>query len=393
MLLNSGRKKKMKISQTLRKPANWQDFESLCLLLWRAEWKSDDIKKNGRNGQAQKGVDICGHREGENEYSGIQCKCKPGNKALTTDEIDEEIDNAKAFKPALRRLIFATTADKDAPIEEYIRIKDDENRKNGLFSIDIKSWQDIIDLLELNKSVLHTYLDIVAEDYAVAITFEDGSEETIIHPQYSRIYYMEPAPREEPKKTVVKDNTSLNIALGGWTEQLKSIAAMADQFKPPVVAQAKIIRGTIKTNHSYCPLKFQVVNQGKAPIDDYKIIFHFENENVRFVKDNVEKKTSFPELISFTGIRNVFLENGAGVTMYGNSIIPGDDASSDDFFVRLPYDVAAVNIKWKLLSRQYSCEGSLKLSSDRGFVDLVKYDKEKAGKTYICDYIEEEDII
>lgn len=134
----------MKISQTLRKPANWQDFESLCLL-WREEWRSDDIKKNGRNGQSQKGVDICGHREGENEYSGIQCICKSGNKALTTDEIDEEIDeeidNAIEFKPALKRLIFATTADKDAPIEEYVRIKDDENRKKGLFSIDIKSWQ------------------------------------------------------------------------------------------------------------------------------------------------------------------------------------------------------------------------------------------------------------
>ena len=106
----------MKISQTLRKPANWQDFESLCLLLWREEWRSEDIKKNGRNGQAQNGVDICGHRDGENEYSGIQCKCKPGNKALTTDEIDVEIENAKAFRPELKRLVFATTADKEAAI-------------------------------------------------------------------------------------------------------------------------------------------------------------------------------------------------------------------------------------------------------------------------------------
>lgn len=382
----------MKISQTLRKPANWQDFESLCLILWRAEWKSEDIKKHGRNGQAQKGVDICGHREGENEYSGIQCKCKPGNKPLTTDEIDDEINNARAFNPALRRLIFATTADKDATIEEYVRIKDDENRKNGLFSIDIKSWQDIIDLLELNKPVLYTYLDIVAEDYAVAITFEDGNLEKIVHPQYARIYYMEPAPKVEPKKTVKQENIALGTALGSWSAQLKSIAAMAERFSPPVVAQAKIKRGTIKTNYSYCPLKFLVVNQGKSPIDDYKIVFHFENENVRFVKDNVEKKTSFSDLISFTGIRNVSLENGSGVTMYGNSIIPGDDASSDDFFVRLPYDVADVTVKWKLLSRQYSCEGTLKMSSDRGFVDMVKYDKEKAGKTYISDYIEEEDI-
>lgn len=380
----------MKISQTLRKPANWQDFESLCLLLWRAEWKSDDLKKNGRNGQAQNGVDICGHRDGENEYSGIQCKCKPGNKPLTTDEIDEEVNNAKAFKPALRRLIFATTADKDAPIEEYVRIKDDENRKNSLFSIDIKSWQDIIDLLEMNKPVLHTYLDIVAEDYAVAITFEDGGGETIIHPQYSSIYYMEPAPKVESPKTVGTDNSALNVAVGGWVSQLKQITAMAEQFNPPVMA--KLSRGTIKTNHSYCPLKFNVINQGKAPIDDYKIVFHFENDGVRFVRDNVERKTSFPDMLTFSGIPNVSLENGEGVTMYGNSIIPGDSASSDDFFVRLPSNDLEVNIKWKLLSRQYSCEGTLKLLSDREFVEDVKYDKEKAGKTYISDYIEVEDI-
>ena len=190
----------MRISQTLRKPANWQDFESLCLLLWREEWKSDDIKKNGRNGQSQKGVDICGHRDGEDEYSGIQCKCKVGNKALTTDEIDEEIDNAMEFKPALKRLIFATTADKDAPVEEYVRIKDDENRKKGLFRIDIKSWQDIVDMLERNKSVLNTYLDIVAEDFAVVVTFEDGNEGTSIHPQFSKVYYLEPTPKKEQQK-------------------------------------------------------------------------------------------------------------------------------------------------------------------------------------------------
>lgn len=180
----------MKISQTLRKHANWQDFESLCLLLWREEWKSEDVKKNGRNGQAQKGVDICGHRDGENDYSGIQCKCKPGNKALTQADIDEEIDNAKEFKPALKRLVFATTADKDVAIEEYVRIKDDENRKAGKFTIDIKSWQDIVDMLERNTLVLNTYLDIVADDFAASVSFGDGSQEFTIRPKfYANLLY------------------------------------------------------------------------------------------------------------------------------------------------------------------------------------------------------------
>lgn len=382
----------MKISQTLRKPANWQDFESLCLLLWREEWRSDDIKKNGRNGQSQKGVDICGHREGENEYSGIQCKCKPGNKALTTDEIDDEIDNAIEFKPALKRLIFATTADKDAPIEEYVRIKDDENRKKGLFSIDIKSWQDIVDMLERNKPVLNTYLDIVAEDFAVAVTFDDGSEEKIIRPQYSRTYYMEPAPKREAPKIENKNDIPLGVAVGGWADQLKRISELAERFNPPVLAKVKVVRGTIKTNRAYCPLKFLVVNQGRSPIDDYKLFFKFDNENVKFVKDNVEKKMSFPE-ISFAGVSNIYLEDGSGITMYGTSIIPGDNSSSDDFFVHLPYDVQEVEITWKLLSRYFSCEGKLKVVVEKEWMEDVKYDKEKAGETYIGDYIKVEEIV
>ena len=379
----------MKISQTLRKPENWQDFESLCLLLWREEWKSEDIKKNGRNGQAQKGVDICGHRDGENEYSGIQCKCKPGNKVLTTNEIDNEIDNAQAFKPALKRLVFATTSDKDDALEEYVRIKDEENRKNGLFTIDIKSWQDIVDMLERNKLVLNTYMDIVADDYAVTITFDDGRDEKVIRPKWSRVYYMEPIPKEEPVEAAPKPN--YNVLFGGVVSQLQHIAELADTFNRPVMATAKIVKGTMKTNHTYCHLRFMVVNQGRTPIDDYKIIFHFNNQDVRFVYDNVEKKMSFPEL-NYNLMRDTTLEDGQGVTMYGKSIIPGDDVMSDDFYIHLPNEAEEVNIYWRLLSRHYSEEGKLRLMVEKEYEEEVEYDKNKAGKTFVRDYIEIEDI-
>ena len=379
----------MKISQTLRKPENWQDFESLCLLLWREEWKSEDIKKNGRNGQAQNGVDICGHRDGENEYSGIQCKCKPGNKALTTNEIDNEIDNAKAFKPALKRLVFATTSDKDAALEEHVRIKDDENRKNGLFTIDIKSWQDIVDMLERNKLVLNTYMDIVADDYAVTITFDDGRDEKVIRPKWSRVYYMEPTPKEEPVEAAPKPN--YNVLFGGVVSQLQHIAELADTFNRPVMATAKIVKGTMKTNHTYCHLRFMVVNQGRTPIDDYKIIFHFNNQDVRFVYDNVEKQMSFPE-INYNLMRDITLEDGQGVTMYGKSIIPGDYVMSDDFYIHLPNETEEVNIYWRLLSRHYSEEGKLRLMVEKEYKEEVEYDKNKAGRTFVRDYIEIEDI-
>ena len=382
----------MKITQTLRKPANWQDFESLCLLLWREEWKSEDIKKNGRNGQAQKGVDICGHRDGENDYSGIQCKCKLGNKALTQVEIDEEIDNAKEFKPDLKRLVFATTADKDVAIEEYVRIKDDENRKAGKFTIDIKSWQDIVNMLERNKSVLNTYLDIVAEDFSASVTFGDGSQEMTIRPKFMRTYYISPEskieyrPKNEDKDVVTK------VAFGGITSQLQHIAAMAEMFKPVEIVQARIVRGEIETNHSYCPLEFKIVNQGRIPIDDYKIVFTFDNPQVSFVRDNVEKKLMLPELTFSQNVSNVTLRDGEGVIMYGACLVPGDNAVSDDFFIYVPYGTKEVDITWVLYSRNTPVEGKLKIIVESELEDECKTNKEKAGETEISDYVEIEEV-
>ena len=62
----------MKSSKTLRKPSNWQDFETLCKKLWGEIWNCEEIKKNGRLGQKQDGVDIYGIPEGEKQYYGIQ---------------------------------------------------------------------------------------------------------------------------------------------------------------------------------------------------------------------------------------------------------------------------------------------------------------------------------
>ena len=49
----------MQAPTQIQKPANWQDFETLCMKLWGRIWDcADTIKKNGRAGQKQYGVDI-----------------------------------------------------------------------------------------------------------------------------------------------------------------------------------------------------------------------------------------------------------------------------------------------------------------------------------------------
>jgi hypothetical protein len=137
----------MQAPQSLRRPTNWQDFESLCKKLWGEIWQCPEIKKNGRAGQSQHGVDIYGIPNGEIQYYGIQCKGKDeySNKQFTEDEIINEIEKAKAFTPSLKKFYLATTAVKDATIETFVRIKNIESINAGYFSIDIFSWEDIVD--------------------------------------------------------------------------------------------------------------------------------------------------------------------------------------------------------------------------------------------------------
>lgn len=180
----------MIISTQIRKPENWQDFEKLCTKLWCEIWNcADSIKRNGRSGQAQHGVDIYGMPEGKDGYYGIQCKGKNDytQSVLTAEEIDEEIEKAKLFKPALRQLIFATTASKDAAIEEYVRCKNLELQKQRLFSIDIFAWEDIVTKIEDYRSVWNWYVNncMYNDVCDVKVSFLDN-EEITIHPRYVR---------------------------------------------------------------------------------------------------------------------------------------------------------------------------------------------------------------
>ena len=75
----------------IKKPSNWQDFETLCKLLWGEVWVCEDsIKRHGRQGQNQYGVDVYAYVDKYQGYCAIQYKGKDDyTKALLTEtEID-----------------------------------------------------------------------------------------------------------------------------------------------------------------------------------------------------------------------------------------------------------------------------------------------------------------
>ena len=251
-----------------KKPSNWQDFEKLCKLLWGEIWVCEDtIKRHGRQGQNQHGVDVYAYVEKYGGYCGIQCKGKDDytNAQLTEAEIDAEIEKATGFEPELKLLVFATTANKNAKIEGYIRKKDIENRKQGLFKVDIASWEDIVDQLERYRNTYNWYVNNCQFKDAtdVSVTF-DGEEEITIHPEYIKtITHYEYIERTEAELEILNQLNKMgfsSLSTNLWSRPRK-------------------------IDKRWCKLHIQILNIGSTVIKSPKLIVFFREEDIEEIDD------------------------------------------------------------------------------------------------------------
>lgn len=258
------------IAQTqLKKPSNWQDFEKLCKLLWGEIWACEDtIKRHGRQGQNQHGVDVFAYVDKYGGYCGIQCKGKDDytDAQLTEAEIDAEIEKALGFEPELKLLVFATTANKDAKIEGIIRKKDIENRQKGKFRIDIASWEDIVDQLERYRTTYNWYVNNCQFKDATDVTVSfDGEEEVTIYPEYVRTithYELKQRPQE-------------------YYDVLKELSKIWETFNQPITMWNR----PSKIDKRWCKLRIQIVNTGRTVIKTPKLQVFFRQEDIEDIDD------------------------------------------------------------------------------------------------------------
>lgn len=255
----------------IKKPSNWQDFEKLCKLLWGEIWCCEDsIKRHGRQGQNQYGVDVYAYVDKYQGYCGVQCKGKDDytNAQLTEAEIDAEITNALTFEPSLKLLVFATTANKDAKIEGYIRKKDVENRSKSLFKVDIASWEDIVDLMERYRETYNWYVNNCQFRDAtdVSVTFK-GLEKATIYPEYVKLTthyeYKELSPLEQAMRSQL-----------GLIKIDSTFSLMTPCNQPR------------KINKTWCDLDFCIENVGSTVIKSSKLILHFRADDIIEIDDN-----------------------------------------------------------------------------------------------------------
>jgi tetratricopeptide (TPR) repeat protein len=129
---------------TLPKPKNWQDFERQTRELFACVLNDPNTQLNGRQGQAQNGVDVFGYRNKDiNCLVGVQCKEKYKDE-VTEAELRDEVNKAKNFTPKLSEFILITTAPRDQKIQKSARLLTEELAQTSHpILVYVWGWEDI----------------------------------------------------------------------------------------------------------------------------------------------------------------------------------------------------------------------------------------------------------
>ncbi|MGJ3236136.1 hypothetical protein [Marivirga sp.] len=358
------------MKKSIRKPENWQDFESLCKKLWGEIWECHEIKKNGRSGQNQHGVDVYGIPKNEIGYYGIQCKGKDDyvNSKLKKSEIDNEIKKARLFTPKLKKFYFATTANKDSLIEEYARVKDIESREDGFFEIHLFCWEDISDLIEENKNTFDWYVKNINHKIAfdVKVTFHDDTTHLDFNPKLVKKYIT--------YKTIpFKPPTGGIFDLGYSPSENRKQRREIDIEPQPI---RYFINGT-NYNRSSCVFSIRIKNIGNTAIKNYKMYFDIDSDGVTV--DTVSKQDKFYDLYQYTYNTFMFKGTNNGVFEPEETIlVQKDSIRTDDICLRPNIEGSQkVNIKWKLVSEDFADEGILTLQLNTEIIERESVEEDE----------------
>lgn len=333
----------MQAQLQLRRPQNWPDFEMLCKKLWGEIWECPEIKKNGRAGQEQCGVDVYGIPKGESQYYGIQCKGKDEytHKQFSEKEIDDEIVKAKNFQPVLKKLYFATTAVKNSKIEEYVRKKDLENRDHGLFEVHLFSWEDIVELIDENKQTHDWYLKNknFKTSRKIKVTFENNSEEIeIVVPFLKRIVTY-------TRKPIIRNGFFAALLPDVDITNLRSNNFFGGEF-----------------NESCCRFKIVISNDGNSVVEKLKIYMKFEGE-FESVQTCSKQSLWLPKPQLYNTFINEKNKMGRIEPFSSNDPLVQKGFFFSDTICLKPFSdkPSEVLINWSAISMDYNDEGKLLL--------------------------------
>lgn len=142
------------IPYVLEKPQNEADFENMCMHVYGLVFDGKS-NKNGRRGQAQRGVDVY-VRTRTRGVIGIQCK-KYVLQKLSWQHVIDEVKEADDGKQPISMLLIATTSDSDATLQQRVMQLSEERVKEGKFEVCVDFWEDIQSSIDLYPILQERY--------------------------------------------------------------------------------------------------------------------------------------------------------------------------------------------------------------------------------------------
>lgn len=350
------------MKKAIQKPENWQDFESLCKKLWGEIWSIPmKIKKNGRNGQDQAGVDIYGIPKGESDYWGIQCKGKDEyvNAKLAKKEIDIEIDKAKNFKPEISVFIFATTMNKDENIEEYIREKDLESRNIGGFEILLFCWEDIADLIDENRDTYNYYVS--NQQHKTKYDFEvyvgDFKNEFTISPKCVRTI---------KKYELVESRDNWGNTLGAGFGSNYFISHLQNDHLI-TLSQGKV-------NEAICSFEVIVANTGSVVIEDWKVRLQVLGEHKKVMDVLGTGPMGMIDIVTMKYKRTYIDGKNISYSPRDNEPLIQKDNRYFELYIIPECKEYKIEISWNVLARDFDKSGSIYLTVVPDYEDNIVYE-------------------
>lgn len=140
-------------------PKNHADFERKAVVLFREILKDPSVKRLGREGQEQFGVDLIGYRDEKvSKIVGIQCKKKAPTSALTPDEVRAEVKKALKYSPKLKEYIIITTAKNDTALDQLAqKLTLDQAKKKRNIRIEVWGWGTLEELIDEHPSARQAF--------------------------------------------------------------------------------------------------------------------------------------------------------------------------------------------------------------------------------------------
>ena len=143
----------------IRKPSDETEFEKHCVVLFKDLLNDPNVKRLGRRGQKQDGVDIIGKRNRDSKILvGIQCKLKSDRSTITDTEVKKEVAAALSYKPPLQEYFILTTAPDDTALDQLCQKLSLEQAQMGrTIHIAVWGWGTLSEKINQSESAKHAF--------------------------------------------------------------------------------------------------------------------------------------------------------------------------------------------------------------------------------------------